>query len=171
MGTWIWLGRVSLPTVALGAALLAGCNNLNHSPERQTALLEDNSAPARVTSHEAANVEVALGRTLENRGANEQAMTAYKEALHRDPHCVEAYVRLGILYDLQGNGKESFKCYRQALKERPGDADIFCNMGYSFYLQRRWAEAEMNLRQALALKPEHQRAHTNLGLVLARTER
>jgi tetratricopeptide (TPR) repeat protein len=41
----------------------------------------------------------------------------------------------------------------------------------SLYLQRRWAEAETAFHQALAVAPEHARAHNNLGLLLARTDR
>lgn len=167
----MYLRRSRLTALALGAALVAGCSHMGSNPPGQTVILGDTSGSARVTAQQAANVEVALGRTLENKGANEQAMAAYKEAIQRDPHCADAYIHLGILYDLQGKGEESAKCYHKALKERPGDADIFCNMGYSYYLQQRWAESEMNLRQAVALKPEHRRAHMNLGLVLARTER
>jgi hypothetical protein len=54
---------------------------------------------------------------------------------------------------------------------QPGNAEVYCNMGYSLSLQHRWTEAEMNLRQAVALAPNHRRAHNNLGLVLAHSER
>jgi Flp pilus assembly protein TadD len=48
---------------------------------------------------------------------------------------------------------------------------LLCDYGYNCYLQRRWAEAEAHLRKALELDPNLGRAHTNLGLVLARNGR
>src|SRR5215210_7793225 len=98
-------------------------------------------------------------------------MAAYQDALRRDAHRADAYLRLAVLNDRQGKFSESAELYQQALSARPGDPDIYSDKGYSLYLQRRWAEAEMSLRQAIVLKPDHARAHNNLGLVLAHTGR
>jgi Tfp pilus assembly protein PilF len=118
-----------------------------------------------------ADIQVALGRSLERRQENEQAMDAYSQALKQDPNCGDAALRLAILYDRQGRFKESEQFYRRALAAKPGNVEIFCDRGYSLCLQHHWAEAEMNLRQAIALQPNHARAHNNLGLVLAHTNR
>jgi Flp pilus assembly protein TadD len=114
-----------------------------------------------------ADVQVALGRSLETEDETAQAITAYKDALRLDPSRADAGLRLAILYDKEGKFTESLPLYQKALAAYTGNPDIFCDMGYSLYLQRRYGEAETNLRQALALAPEHVRAHTNLGLVLA----
>src|SRR5215210_8056882 len=98
-------------------------------------------------------------------------MAAYQDALRRDAHRADAYLRLAVLHDRQGQFQESAGLYQQALTARPGDPDIYSDKGYSLYLQRRWVEAEMSLRQAIVLRPDHARAHNNLGLVLAHTGR
>src|SRR5699024_691606 len=100
-----------------------------------------------------------------------KAMAAYQDALKRDSHRADAYLRLAVLNDRQGKFSESAVLYQQALAASPGDPNIFNDKGYSLYLQRRWVEAEMSLRQAVVLQPDHARAHNNLGLVLAHTGR
>jgi Flp pilus assembly protein TadD len=124
-----------------------------------------------LNARQVADVQVALGRSLEKRGEPGQAMAHYAEALQRDPNRADACVRMAIIYDQQGKFDQSLPLYQKALAARPGDPDIFCNWGYSMYLQDRLGEAEMNLRQALALQHDHQRAHNNLGMVLARLNR
>jgi Flp pilus assembly protein TadD len=44
-------------------------------------------------------------------------------------------------------------------------------MGYCLFLQGRLDEARMNLRQAIVLDPTNERAHNNLGLMLAHVGR
>jgi Flp pilus assembly protein TadD len=125
----------------------------------------------KLTTGQKADIQVARGRSLEKDGSADQAAVAYQEALKLDPQRADAYQRLARLRDQEGKFKESEELFQKALSLQPGCADIFCDMGYSLYLQHRWAEAEMNLRQAIALAPNHERAHNNLGLVLARAGR
>lgn len=149
--------------VALGLCLaLAGCHS---------ARLFSAGEQGKLTPAQTADVQVAYGRSLEKRGLSEQAAKVYQEAIKKDPSQSEAYVRLAIMKDQKGQFVESAELYRKALKAKPGSSDIFCCMGYSLYLQHRWAEAEMNLSQAIALDSDNRRAHNNLGLVLAQTER
>jgi Tfp pilus assembly protein PilF len=120
---------------------------------------------------QAADVHVALGRSLEKSGALQEATTAYLEAIKLDPHRADACARLAVIHDLQAKFKESEAYHRKALAAQPENADLYCNYGYSLYLQRRWAEAEDNLRRAVALQADHRRAHNNLGLVLGHNGR
>lgn len=163
-----WLGTVVL-VIAFGG--LGGCRmpGPGMGAGGIAAFGEDN--PARLNNRQAADVQVALGRSCETRGETERALAAYADAVKRDPRRTDAYLRLAILSDMRGKFQDSAEYYRKALQSSPGNPDIFCDMGYSLYLQRRWAEAEMNLQQALALKPDLARAHNNLGLVLAHTDR
>ncbi len=162
-----WLGAVVL---ALGSAGLGGCQSSGPAGWAGLALMRPENG-GKISGRQTADVQVALGRTCEQRGQYDLALAAYAEAVKHDPKRTDAYVRLAILHDRQGKFKESAELYRKALQTSPGNPDIFCDMGYSMYLQRRWAEAEMNLQQALVLKPDHARAHNNLGLVLAHTDR
>ncbi len=145
---------------------LAGCQQAPLRPQGPALALGGTGEGPKLTARQAADVQVALARSLELRGEGEQAMAIYREALRRDPSRADAYLRLAILCDQHGKFDESAGLYRKALAAQPGNAEIYCDMGYSLSLQRRWAEAEMNLRQAVALAPNHRRAHNNLGLVL-----
>ncbi len=120
---------------------------------------------------QAADVQIALARSLEMHGETEKALAMYEEAVKKDPNRGDAWLRLAILRDQQGQFDESASMYQKALNAQPGSAEIYCDMGYSLYLQRRWSEAEMNLRQALTIQPDHARAHNNLGMLLARIGR
>jgi Tfp pilus assembly protein PilF len=129
--------------------------------------LDDSSG--KLKPKQAADVQIALARSLEMHGESEKAMAMYEEAVKKDPNRGDAWRRLAILHDQQGHFGESAGMYQKALKAQPGSAEVYCDMGYSLYLQGRCSEAEMNLRQALALQPDHARAHNNLGMLLART--
>jgi tetratricopeptide (TPR) repeat protein len=170
MGNWKVL-RYGALVLGLGFSGGSGCQQFGPASWNNPVLLTGKETSARVGNKEAADVQVALGRSLEKRGDREQALAAYGEAIKRDSGRGDAYVRLAILHDQQGKFNESAEYFRKALQASPGNPAIFCDMGYSLYLQRRWKEAEMNLQQALVLKPDLARAHNNLGLVLARTDR
>ncbi len=78
--------------------------------------------------------------------------------------------RLGVLYDKQGKFEKAREYYGKALKHRPNDAELLCDIGYSYYLQQNWKESESHLRSAVKIDPQLERAHNNLGLVLARMD-
>lgn len=148
--------------------MIAGCQQVDRNGLVRSRSRADDAVVGR---RQAANVQVAMGRTAEFKGDLDTAMAAYNEALKNDPHRADANQRLAVVHDRLGRFQESAAYYARALAESPGDAEIFCDKGYSFYLQRRWAEADVCLRQAIALKPKLERAHNNLGLVLARNGR
>jgi Tfp pilus assembly protein PilF len=155
----------------LGLLGAAGCQQTGAARRPEATLAGKPEASPKLTGQQVADVQIAQGRSLEKQGELAQAAAAYREALKRDPDRADAYLRLAIVHDKEGKFKESQELYQKALKGMPGNPDIYCTVGYSLYLQQRWSEAEMNLRQALALDAEHQRAHNNLGLVLAHVGR
>jgi tetratricopeptide (TPR) repeat protein len=167
--------------LAAGLAGLAGCGQMRQMKQQMqqarlpapaaTAALTDMGPTARVTARNVADVEFALGRTLEQQENFEKAEAAYRAVLAKDPRRADVMARLAILMDRKGNFAESAEFYRKALASLPNDPEIHCDRGYSFYLQRRWSDAEASLRKALALKSDMPRAHSNLGLVLARQGR
>jgi hypothetical protein len=161
--------RKAGPALAVGVAMLAGCQHIPHSkpPAHHKALWEGGDKTTKVSASQMADVQFALGRTLEGRGEFDKAMAAYEEAVKRDSKRGDAYLRMAILLDRQGKFRESATMYDKALAMNPGDPDVYCDKGYSLYLQRRWAESEMSLKQAIVLRPAHPRAHNNLALVLA----
>lgn len=156
---------------AICIVVLSGC----HAPEGPQVAAIKSSRPGDSgkgpSPKQSADMKVMLAQVLEQRGEVDKAMAAYREAIELDRNRADAHLGMAILQDKQGKFRESDESYRKALKANPANPDIYCDRGYSLYLQRRWAEAEMNLQQAIALKPDHPRAHNNLGLVLARTDR
>jgi Tfp pilus assembly protein PilF len=162
--------------LCLAAALfspagIVGCMHFDapHGPALSAA--GGSPGESTLTSRQRADVQVAVGRSLEQQGQTARAIAAYNEALRLDPGRAEVGLRLATLYDKEGKFKEALPLYQKALAAYPGNPDIFCDMGYSLYLQGRMVEAEINLRQAVALAPENARAHNNLGLVLASIDR
>jgi Flp pilus assembly protein TadD len=125
----------------------------------------------RLTKRQVADVQLSLAQSLEREGELNAALDAYREVAEKHPQRATACWRMAVLHDRQGNVLESEGLYRRALKAEPTNPDIRCDFGYSLYLQKRWAEAEDQLRQAVASKSSHRRAHNNLGLLLAQTER
>lgn len=162
--------RLSLCLIA-SAAWLGGCQSTQNPGARSLVSLNGGKMTADAGGASSADALVAEGRSLEQRGAPDAAAHAFEQAVRLDPNQGEACWRLAVLYDKQGRWADSLACYRKALSVKPGTPDIYCDMGYSLYLQHRWPEAEMNLRQALALQKDNRRAHVNLGLLLARTDR
>jgi Tfp pilus assembly protein PilF len=125
----------------------------------------------RITPAQEADVQIALARVAESEGDVDRAELAYRQALKRDKRRSDAHLHLANIHTLKGQYRGAVEEYQRALEINPGNADVFCDMGYSLYLQRKLDEAERNLKQALAIDPNHQRAHNNLALVFAHSDR
>jgi Flp pilus assembly protein TadD len=157
--------------LALVLALLGGCQQLPHGPASFSLPSFAGEKGSHLSPSQVADIQIGMAKSLEKRGEIAQAMTAYSEALTKDPKRADAYVRLAVLADGQGKFTDAVQWYHKSLELQPNNANIYCNLGYSLYLQERWGEAETNLRKAIELAPDHQRAHNNLGSVLAQTDR
>jgi len=151
------------PRVAalLTLAALAGCGQLPGRAQRE----------AHVSKAQAADIQVALGRSMEAQGDVDKALIAYADAARLDPRRGEASRRRAVLLDKNGRFAEAAPLYEAALKASPGDAEVFADKGYSLMLQGKDADAERCLRQAIAAAPKLARAHNNLGLLMGRTGR
>lgn len=155
--------------LSLAAALVAGCTHpaRRQEPAASTGLL--NSGPTtKVTSRQAADVQFALGRSLEGADDPAQAEAAYRKAIANDAKRADAHARLAVVLCRKGAFAESSKEFAAALRRDPKNADVLCDQGYGFYLQGRWSEAESSFAQAIFSDARHARSHNNLGLVYAR---
>jgi Tfp pilus assembly protein PilF len=153
------------------AASLSGCSSLNTgSPKHQMSSTSDGRRE-KITPSQQADVQIAFGRAAEHEGNVEEAEAAYRAALKRDKSRGDAHLHLANMLTLKGDYRQAQDEYQKAITATPGNADIFCDIGYSFYLQREFVEAERNLKQALAIDPNHRRAHNNLAVVLAHSNR
>jgi tetratricopeptide (TPR) repeat protein len=157
----VWFG-----VVLGGCVLLAGCRS---SGPQLASAPRDN--PVVLKNPQQAEVQFALGQSLEKSGALEQAEAAYRDALAKDPKHAAAVDRLAVLHARKGELEPALALHKKALRLQPANPDFHCNLGYCLYLQQRWPEAESHFRKALELAPEHHRAQNNLGLVLAHTNR
>ena len=159
--------RGLLAVFALGGALASGCKTSSTGWAPTASPIGDDPT-VDLSANQVADMQLALAKTLEQRGDVDKARQCYATAIRNDPTRVDAYVRLGSLHARRGEFKEANDLYHRALEIDPKNSDVYCNLGYANYLQERWTEAEAALRKCLELRPDHKRAHNNLGLVLAR---
>ena len=152
---------------AIALAVAAGCSQAARRGEPPRLLTA--TTAAKLPARGAADVQFALGRSLEAAGDAAGAEAAYRQAIANDNRRADAHARLAILLSQKGIFDEATKHFASAVKREPKNVELLCDQGYGFYLQRRWAEAEASYRRAIKQEPAHARAHTNLGLVLART--
>jgi hypothetical protein len=164
----LWLGSIAAATCF---ACQPGCQHADVIPGGQVTTMAAAPDGRNLTGQQVADVKIAMGVSLENQGNLKKAAEYYQDALKRDSSRSDAYRGLARIRDREGRFAESLDLYRKALSASPGSADVYCDMGYSLYLQRNWGEAEKNLRQAVAISADHVRAHNNLALVLAFTDR
>jgi Tfp pilus assembly protein PilF len=158
---------------SLALGLAGGCATTGkdtaeaQKKQDSSSILSSGPSP-KVTGRQSADVQIALGKTLEAEGKFDEAKAAYESALKKDSKRADAEIRLAILEDRKANSKEADRHYAKAMKLSPGNVEILCDRGYSLYQRRSLTEAEETLKAALAIDPLHQRSHNNLGLVLAR---
>jgi tetratricopeptide (TPR) repeat protein len=158
--------------MALAFLLMCGCEHtsLRRKPPRpQNPVDPIRAVNVKVTPDQAADVKLAMARSLESQGELAPAADLYKQVLDKNPKRIDVMTRLAVVHDRRGDFEASAPLYQKALKAKPDDASLLCDRGYSLYLQNRWRESETCLRRAIELKPDLTRAHNNLGLVLGRT--
>jgi tetratricopeptide (TPR) repeat protein len=120
---------------------------------------------------ESAKVCLKTAQTLENNGAEMQAIALYEKARNENPKLAYLCRRLGVLYDRQGNFTRALEEYQKALLANPRDFEVLNDVGYSYYTRGKMPEAEKYLRQAVEVNPNYTRAWVNLGMVLGAEQR
>ncbi|WP_165069013.1 tetratricopeptide repeat protein [Paludisphaera rhizosphaerae] len=151
----------------LASVMATGCHGRRRE-EHASAKLLDGATIAHASRRQTADVQVAMGRTLEQTGDFKGAEAAYREALAKDRRRGDAEARLAVLAEQAGDSKRADEHFARALKLDPRDPDLLCDHGYALYLRGEWEKAEAAYRRALAEDPRHARAHNNMGLALAR---
>ena len=123
------------------------------------------------TAAQKADMQLTMIQTLERQGQLDLAIEAGEELEAKPKKRADVAHRLAVLYDKKGNVKQADKCYKLAVARAPKNAEILCDYGYSQYLRGNTAEAEKLLAQAIKYNPRLVRAHNNLALVMAHTNR
>lgn len=160
-----------ITAVALAACLgcqATGRQKVSVSDTEPMPYQEQSPAPLTSPQQNKGSVKLAYARTIEAEGELDRAVDIYMELLQQNESTADAHWRLGLINSKKGSLVEASTHFRAALAQRPNDPDILCDLGYVLYLQEFWDDSETKLRNAIAVEPGHQRAHMNLGLLLAR---
>jgi len=123
------------------------------------------------TKAQRANMQISLAEVSEQRGDFEEAIKTYESIVEKHRTNGRLYHRLAVLHDKMGQYDESAKYYPLALKHGANAEEVHCDFAYSLYLQNHWRESEQRLQALIATSPNMARAHSNLGLIFARSGR
>jgi DNA-directed RNA polymerase subunit alpha len=116
---------------------------------------------------DAARHQYALGRTLEDLGRYDEALSAYEAAVAANPNFRAARFRLGYLCDLRGDEARAMECYDTCAKAYPRDHAALLNLGM-LYEERGYTDpvayekAVDCYRKVLEVNPNHARARLAL---------
>ncbi len=105
-----------------------------------------------------------LGLALYQRGAVDEAIGHYRQALVINPRHDDAMRNLARALADKGELAESESQFRAALALRPRDAATHNNLGNVLAIQGRHAEAIAEFQEALALQPDILSARNNLAI-------
>lgn len=96
-------------------------------------------------------------------GRLQSAVTAYEEALQRNPDHAFARNNLGYIYYLLDRLPEALECFEQAVKSDPQLLIGYMNLGNVHYRLRDYMKALSSYRRAIEIDPEHIHAYFNAG--------
>lgn len=107
-----------------------------------------------------------------NRGVNfyrqrdlAQAMQAYKKALQYDPHFLEAYNNLALIYQEIGDLNQARETLQRATEIDPNYEKAWNNLGIVLLLQNRFNEAKEVFQKTLLINPQHTESYLHLGVI------
>ncbi len=98
-----------------------------------------------------------LGQLLVQRGRAEEAIGAFREAIHLDRTFFPAYVNLADAYRLQGNEAEAERTLRAGIAASASSAVLHHSLGLALVRQHRLRDALPELARAVALDPAEPR--------------
>jgi len=104
-----------------------------------------------------------LGAALESRGAKDEAITQYREALQIKPDYAQAHYHLAVALYAKGQTDEAIVHYKKALQVNPNFADALSGLGNASLLTGDWDEAIACYRQLVKKISRQADAWANLG--------
>ena len=107
-----------------------------------------------------------LGRSLEAKGALDDAIRAYEEALSLDPRMASAHANLVGAYGRAGSFAKAAQHYEAARSIDSSLAELHNNWGVVQATREDPSAAAAAFRQAIELNPLSAEAHANLGVAL-----
>jgi len=117
-----------------------------------------------------AHSDLDRARSLHARGAFEQAESAYRASLDREPGSVEARHGLGILLYQRGEAASGISLIVEAMDMRPDSASRCNDLGNIYAQIGELAKATAAFRRAVELEASDANLWNNLGSVLQRQQ-
>jgi tetratricopeptide (TPR) repeat protein len=93
----------------------------------------------------------------------DDAIAAYRQALHINPEYAETWNHIGATYYGVKRYDDAIVAYRQALRINPEIAKAWNNLGLAYYDIKRYDDTIAAFRQALRIEPEYTAAWYSLG--------
>jgi serine/threonine protein kinase/Flp pilus assembly protein TadD len=109
-----------------------------------------------------------LGEALEKLGRSEEALTAWRKAIHLQPENHHAYVHLGDALTKLKRPQEAIEPLRRIIKLKPKVADPRASLASALIELGQLDEALKELRTAIEIVPTYAVAHFYLGKALDR---
>jgi tetratricopeptide (TPR) repeat protein len=109
-----------------------------------------------------------LGITLAARGALDEAIRHYEEAIRISPLDPDAHSSLAYALNSKGRKVEALAEYQEAVRLNPGDPELRNELGNLLAKQERVEEAIEQYAEALRVKADFPAVHYNLGVALLR---
>jgi tetratricopeptide (TPR) repeat protein len=163
LGVFAWLGRRSLPLLAVTALVLGlGTTRRNETYRDHVALWTDtvDKMPANPRAHNH------LGAALSAVGLETEALHHYQEALRLDPQDVKLRFNVATALFRAGRVDEAKTQFEETLRRKPDHADAHNNYGDLLMRIGRREEASRHFAETLRLDPGFAPAHNNLGIAL-----
>jgi len=98
-------------------------------------------------------------------GRWQEAIEAFKQAIHIKPELVEAHNYLGIAYGALGRYQEAIDAYKKAIQVKPDYAPTYNKLAVAYGNLGLWQEALEACNQAISINPDYVEAYNNLGAV------
>lgn len=111
-----------------------------------------------------------LGDLYRLAGRDAEAISAYKEAVHRNSANSDVYLNLGILYEKHDNLDEAVVAYKQAIQVKPDNADARLRLADIRNQRGFYQEALEQYGEFLKLKPDSPDIQLKLARLLARNK-
>ena len=99
-------------------------------------------------------------------GRHDEAESAFRRVLAREPDNADALRRLGVVVYMKGDYEDARGLLDMAIDLSPDDADAYNNLAAILLDRGELTEAEVNFRRARELNPDDTDINFNLGLIL-----
>ena len=112
-----------------------------------------------------------LGLLRNQQGRNTESIALMLAALEADPHYVDAWSNLGIVYYEERDLERAEKCCRKAIELAPDFANAWANLALALRARDSLEESLQALGRALELNPNMRGAALSYGQLLYRLDR